>query len=267
MRIALAQIASPLDEPPEDRRERVTGMLLDAPDADLVLLPELWAPGYFAFDDYADRGESVTDGPTVTAMARVARERQQWIHLGSVLESLGDGRLRNTAALIGPDGVTRLTYSKMHVFGYRSKEAELLEPGTSIEATDTPFGRLATTTCYDLRFPGLWQNISDLGTEIALVPAAWPHARVAHWRLLTSARAVEHQLLVVACNAAGSQGETFVGGHSRVVDPWGETLLELGSEEEIAVCDVPDDVVAATRAEFPVLGDRLPTYANLSTTS
>lgn len=260
MKIGLVQVESPLEEDPDDRRTRVVELMLEAPRCDLYLLPELWAPGYFAFDKYPERAESITTGPTVMAMAEVARERGAHVHIGSVLEGTGTGRLRNTAVLLGPDGRPMLDYSKIHVFGYRSREAELLEPGTGIDSVATPWGAVATTTCYDLRFPGLWQRISDLGAEVALVPAAWPAARVDHWRLLTSARAVEHQLVVVACNAAGRQGDVALGGHSRVVDPWGEVLLELDDTEQVGVVDVADDVVARTRSEFPVLADRLATY-------
>ncbi|MGH3233592.1 MAG: nitrilase-related carbon-nitrogen hydrolase [Streptosporangiaceae bacterium] len=98
----------------------------------------------------------------------------------------------------------------------------------------------------------------DLGAQTVIVPAAWPAARRDHWRLFTSCRAVEEQVLLAACNAVGDQGGTALGGHSRVVDPWGELLAEAGEEEGITSCDVDPGVVARTRAEFPVLVDRRP---------
>ncbi|QOR69363.1 carbon-nitrogen family hydrolase [Ruania alkalisoli] len=261
-RIGLVQIASPDEESPETRRERVHDMIADLPDCDLIVLPELWAPGYFAFDHYRDRAE-LLDGPTITGLAEIARQRETYVHAGSVIEEGDGGRLRNTTVLLDPAGQIAASYSKIHVFGYQSAEAQLLEPGTSVSVTDSPVGRTAATTCYDLRFPGLWQRISDLGATAAIVPAAWPHARLRHWRLFTSVRAVEHQLFVIACNAAGTQAGTQLGGHSRVVDPWGEVLLELDEAEQVAVCEITPSQVADVRHEFPVLADRLPSYAAL----
>ncbi|MEE6272659.1 carbon-nitrogen family hydrolase [Georgenia sp. MJ206] len=259
MRVGLVQVASPDGEDPDARRRRVAEMIRSAPPCDLYVLPELWAAGYFSFEQYTERAESL-DGPTVSLLAEVARERRAHIHVGSVLEDVPGGRLRNTAVLLDPDGHVVSTYSKIHVFGYRSAEATLLEPGESLATVETPLGRLASTTCYDLRFPGLWQRLSDLGAETTVVPAAWPRERLEHWRLFVSVRAVEHQMFVIACNAVGEQHGTVLGGHSRVVDPWGTVLLELGEDEEVGVCEIDPGQVAAVRREFPVLGDRLPSY-------
>ncbi|MER5185307.1 carbon-nitrogen family hydrolase [Streptomyces sp. NPDC002896] len=268
MRIALIQIASPPDEPSKDRRQRAAAMVAEAAQggADLVVLPELWAAGYFAFDAYADESEP-SDGATVTEFGALARDLGIHLHAGSYVERLPDGGLRNTAVLFGPDGTVLHDYSKIHVFGYKSQEAQLLRPGERLAAADTPFGPIAATTCYDLRFPELWRRIVDLGARIVVVPAAWPAARLAHWRLFTSVRAVEEQVLVIACNAVGSQGGVELGGHSRIVDPWGEVRAEAGADEGITYCDVDPGIVRSVREEFPVLADRLPSYAELCTDS
>lgn len=128
----------------------------------------------------------------------------------------------------------------------------------------TPFGQIAGTTCYDLRFPGLWSELSVRGAEIVVVPAAWPAARREHWRLLTSARAVEHQVFVLACNAAGVQEGVELGGTSRVVDPAGRLLAEAGDGEEVLRVGIDPAAVQATRSEFPVIADRLADYSGLA---
>lgn len=256
MRIALVQVASPPNEPVESRRERVGEMVRRAAGANLVVLPELWAPGYFAFNTYAEAAEPL-DGATVQAGRRWAEELGCYVHLGSVLERNATGRLHNTAVLIAPDGKIAHTYRKVHVFGYRSREAELLTPGDSVTAADTPLGQFGATICYDLRFPELWRLLIDAGAQTVVVPAAWPAARLSHWRLFTTTRAVEQQVLLVACNAVGEQtGGKLLGGHSRVVDPWGQVLTESGDQEGVTACDVDPTVVDAVRGEFPVLRDR-----------
>jgi predicted amidohydrolase len=280
MRIALVQIASPSDETPADRRTRVRRILADLPrDVDLVVLPELWAVGFNHFDDYIAEAETL-DGPTVRVAVQAARELDAWVLGGSIVEQIhgeqihgeqihGEqihgGALRNTTVLVDPTGHIANTTSKIHVFGHASREVELLSPGDSISTTATPFGRVGSTTCYDLRFPGLWNELVDAGAELVLVPAAWPAARLAHWRLLTAARAVDTQTFVVACNSCGRHGGVEQGGHSRVVDPWGELVAEAGADEEVLLVDIDPTQVDRTRVEFPVLADRLDDYHTLRT--
>lgn len=257
MEIALVQVASPPREPMAERIERV-GALVQAlaRSVDLVVLPELWSAGYFAFDQYEARAESLVDGPTVTAGRGWARALGAHIALGSVVERSEQG-LHNTAVVLAPDGSVLHSYRKMHVFGYASREAELLHPGRAAGVFDTPWGLTGATTCYDLRFPELYRVLIDQGAQSVIVPAAWPAARLEHWRLFTTVRAVEQQVLLIACNAVGVQnGDVRLGGHSRVVDPWGEVLVEAGDEEQVVTCRVDPQVVDVVRERFPALSDR-----------
>src|SRR5699024_3618501 len=105
-------------------------------------------------------------------------------------------------------------------------------------------------------FPELWRALVDAGAHTVIVPAAWPASRRRHWQLFTETRAVEEQVLVLACNAVGTQAGTQLAGHSRVVDPWGEVLAEAGDSEEVLACEVDSDVATSVREEFGVLGDR-----------
>jgi predicted amidohydrolase len=258
-RVALVQIASPQTESRDERIARVEAMLRSraGEGIELFVLPELWSAGYLAFKHYDTLAEPL-DGPTVSMCQRMALELGAWVHVGSFIERDSDGRLYNTAVLINPRGEVAQTYRKIHVFGYQSLESKLLTAGSSLSVVETPLGQTASTTCYDLRFPGLWLEIGARGAESAIVPAAWPAPRRDHFRLFTEARAVEHQLWVIAVNACGTQGRTELGGASRVVDPWGRVVIECSdTDEEIAVVDIKPGLVAEVRGEFPVLGDRL----------
>lgn len=255
LKVALLQAASPAAEAVATRRDRVGQMVAAAKGADLVVLPELWPSGYFAFEHYRELSEPL-DGDTVRAGREWARQLGCHLHLGSFVECDPDGRLYNTAVLIDPNGEIAHTYRKIHVFGYRSREAELLTPGSDISVVDTSLGAVAATTCYDLRFPELWRALVDAGAHIVIVPAAWPAARLEHWRLFTSVRAVEEQVVLISCNAVGEQNGTALGGHSRIVDPWGLVLTEAGDDEGITWCDVDPGVIARVRDAFPVLRDR-----------
>ncbi|MDI2019883.1 carbon-nitrogen family hydrolase [Paenarthrobacter nicotinovorans] len=263
MKLALVQVASPDTESRGDRIDRVEKILRNISGAELIVLPELWSAGYFHFDDYATLAETLS-GPTVSMCSRVAKELGVHLHLGSIIEAGADGQLSNTSILLGPDGSVVHTYRKIHVFGYKSMEASLLTAGAALPVVPLPFGATAGITCYDLRFPGLWMELSNRGAEIVIVPAAWPAARREHWRLLTTARALEHQIFVVACNAAGVQEGVELGGHSRVVDPAGNVLAEADAGESVLMVDIDPQQVGIVRNEFPVLNDRLASYETLT---
>ncbi|MGH3343943.1 MAG: carbon-nitrogen family hydrolase [Carbonactinosporaceae bacterium] len=254
MRISVIQLDVDLAEPRADRVARAAGLVREQREADLVLLPELWPQGAFAYGDWADEAET-PDGPTVSAIGAAAREIGSLVHAGSIIERAG-GRLYNTSVLVGPDGSIRATYRKIHRFGFSEGEAELLSPGDEVVTHETSFGVLGFATCYDLRFPEMFRKLLDRGAEILLVPAAWPARRIAHWRLFARARAVENQMFVVAGNTTGFQREVLLGGHSVVVDPWGDAVAEAGAGEEVLTADLDTALVAKTRESFPVLPDR-----------
>jgi len=258
-RIAMVQIASPDDEAQEARIERVEALLRShaGEGIDLFVMPELWSAGCFAFDHYDERAETI-DGPTVSMCRSVARDLGAWVHVGSFLERTADGALHNTAVLIDASGEVVQTYRKIHVFGYKSLEAELVTPGESLSVTQSPLGPLASTVCYDLRFPGLWLEVGARGAHAAVAPAAWPAARREHFKLFSQTRAVEHQIWLIALGACGYQNGVQLGGSSRVVDPLGRVVAECSpTDEEVVVVDIDPGLVDEVRADFPVLRDRL----------
>jgi predicted amidohydrolase len=255
MRVHAIQLETSHDEAPDTRRDRAVALVRAQAGADLVVLPELWLPGGFAFETFADLAEPL-DGPTVGALAGAARDLGGWLHGGSIVEQADDGRLFNTSVLLGPDGTLRAVYRKLHLFGFTGGETTVLSPGDEVVTVDFDGTTTALATCYDLRFPELFRAFVDRGAGLVLVPAAWPTPRIAHWSLLARARAVEDQSYVVAVNGCGQQGRLRLGGRSVVVDPWGVVLAEGGTDEELLVADLDLASVARTRADFPVLADR-----------
>jgi predicted amidohydrolase len=260
VRLALIQLAYGDDEPVADRVARAGDLVRGQADADLVVLPELWAPTGFGYRDWEERAEPV-DGPTATAMSALAREVGVTLHAGSIVERLPqpgpDGQtLANTSLVFGPDGALLATYRKIHRFGFGSGEPRLMEAGGEVVVTEVAGVPPGLSTCYDLRFPELYRAQLDAGAELFLVPAAWPAPRVAAWSLLGRARAVEDQCFVVACNTAGTHAGIEMGGRSQVVAPTGEVLAEAGTGEEVLRAEIDPGQVASFREAFPVLADR-----------
>jgi predicted amidohydrolase len=270
MRVALIQLGYGDDEPVERRRERAAELVRAQAGHDLVVLPELWAPGGFSYREWPQRAEPL-DGPTRQCMAQAARDAGVVLHAGSIIERAGpdddpgpEGRgLWNTSLLLGPDGELLATYRKVHRFGFGAGEPRLLEAGTAVVATDVPQPasdgpsvRLGLATCYDLRFPEMFRALLDAGARVVVVPAAWPAARVAHWTLLGRARALEDQVFVVACNTAGTHAGHAMGARSQVVGPSGEVLADAGEGEQVLSVELDVEGLDDVRAAFPVLADR-----------
>ena len=254
MNVAAVQL--PAENAPEENRDRAVERVRDAAErgADLVVLPEMWPVGYFAFDAYDDAAEPVP-GPTTDRLAALADTLSIHLHGGSLVERDGDD-LFNTSVLFGPDGELLGTYRKIHLFGYHSEEATRLTPGDEICAVETDLGTLGLTTCYDLRFPTLYRELVDAGVEILLVTSAWPRERLDHWHLFTRTRAVENQSLLVAANLTGSIDSVDLGGESVVVDPWGIERANAGTDARTVLAEVALDEVRETRESFPALADR-----------
>ncbi len=253
MKIALVQAASPGDEAVAVRRDRVGTLVRAARGADLVVLPELWGVGYFAFDRYTEQAETL-DGVTVAAGREWARELGCYVHLGSIVERAPDGRLHNTAVLLDPAGDIAHVYRKVHVFGYGSRESELLAPGDSVSVVDTPLGRFGVTTCYDLRFPEHARRLVDAGAEVLVLPAAWlaGPGKLHHWRTLLTARAIENTVFVLAA----AQPAPRYTGHSLALDPMGRVLGEAGDDAGRVDVVLERSVLTEARETNPSLANR-----------
>ncbi|MFB6309447.1 MAG: carbon-nitrogen family hydrolase [Haloarculaceae archaeon] len=234
---------------------------------DLVVLPEIFDVGYFAFDLYSRLAQPL-DGERLGRIADAAADHGIAVLAGSVVEDLAasaaagfetpaeDG-LANTAVFFDRDGQRRAVYRKRHLFGYDSAEQELLEPGESVPTVAFEGFTVGVTTCYDLRFPGLYRKLVDEGVTLTLVPSAWPYPRVEHWRLFPRTRAVENLMYVAATNGVGEFESAELLGRSAIYDPWGTTLAAAGDEPALVTADLDPERVAAVREEFPVLADRL----------
>lgn len=263
VRVRVLQVAYDDAEDPDARLERVSTLVRAQRGADLVVLPELWAHGAFSPEGWARDAVSL-DGDLVPLLGELAAELDCVLHAGSVIERAAEGEppgpsargLWNTSLVFGRDGRLTTAYRKIHRFGFGEGEPQLLEAGETPTTTELSQGTAGLATCYDLRFPELFRTLVDLGAEIFVVPAAWPAARREHWELLGRARALENQAYVVQANTAGRHGGVDMGGHSQVVDPTGQVVVQAGDGEEVLSVDIDLRRVEEFRHAFPVLPDR-----------
>ncbi|MDP3674838.1 MAG: carbon-nitrogen hydrolase family protein [Novosphingobium sp.] len=202
--------------------------------------------------------------PVLTVTREAAARHGLWIALGSLAVARSDGRWANRSLLVAPDGAIAARYDKIHMFdvdlasGESWRESNAYAPGEDVIVAETPLGRLGLTVCYDIRFPALFEELGRLGCDAIAIPAAFtvPTGK-AHWHLLQRARAVEASAWVVAAAQTGRHAdgrETF--GHSLVVDPWGEVVLDMGSEAGLAFATIDRARTAEVRAQLPSLANR-----------
>jgi predicted amidohydrolase len=205
----------------------------------------------------------------LAATREAARERGMWVHIGSLAVRTEGRQLANRAFMIDPRGEIRARYDKIHLFdvdlptGESWRESATYKHGSETVVVDgTPVGKLGMTICYDLRFPALFARLAEANADVIAVPAAFtvPTGR-AHWEVLLRARAIEAGLFIVAAAQSGHHEDgrnTY--GHSLVVDPWGEVLLDMRDEIGVGFTDIDLSRITDVRSRVPAISHRRPIH-------
>ncbi|MDO5116465.1 MAG: nitrilase-related carbon-nitrogen hydrolase [Synergistaceae bacterium] len=194
----------------------------------VVLLPELFDVGYVI--DKAERYADEEAAQAADFLGGLARKDGVWFAGGSVLAMTAEGAV-NRALVVNPRGEYVAHYDKAHLVPMMDEE-KYLHAGSAACLFEIGGVPLCLAICYDLRFCE-WLRMGALaGARLCLISAEWPAARIEHWRTLLRARAIENMMFVAACNRVGDTPSESFGGHSAVIDPWGETLYEGGGGEE-----------------------------------
>jgi predicted amidohydrolase len=209
-------------------------------------------------------------------LAKLVQDCQIDIALGSMPVGREGGKWANRAFYFRADSSPAVFYDKLHMFdvelssGETWRESSAYEPGQAIVTiADTPLGKLGLTICYDLRFPALFQALG--GCDAIAVPAAFtvPTGK-AHWHIMLRARAIEASAFVIAAAQVGNHADgRATYGHSLVIDPWGDVLLDMGGADNagepggvpggvpgLGFCDIDLNRIAEVRGQIPSLANR-----------
>jgi predicted amidohydrolase len=233
--------------------------------AGLVVLPECFAllgpeQGKLAIAESLPEG-----GPILAQFSALAREHGAELVLGGFWERASDpNKVRNACVHVGADGRVHAVYRKIHLFdvdltdGTRLRESATVEPGTEPVVTDTRFGKLGLSVCYDLRFPELYRVLVERGAIALAIPAAFTMTTGKdHWHVLLRARAIEAQSYVIAAAQTGRHFGTRVSyGHALICDPWGTVLSECGEGEGYAIATIDNAAIERVRSSLPSLRHR-----------
>lgn len=207
------------------------------------------------------------DDPMLALLRDEAARAGIWLLAGSLVMKThdADGRFANRSFLIGPSGAVAARYDKIHMFDVQVSETETyresaaIRPGDRAVVAPTPFANLGMSVCYDIRFPHLYRALAQAGAQVLCVPAAFsPVTGAAHWEVLLRARAIETGCYVLAPAQTGdhptAQGKPrATWGHSMAVSPWGEVLVDAGTEPGVSFIDLDMAEVARARARVPAL--------------
>ena len=266
-RIAIFQSQSGID--PAANAQALVGAIDEAAagGAEMLFTPEM--SGLLDRDtERARRSVRPAEQDEVLAACREAARRNGiWLHLGSLAVAADGGKFANRGFVVDSSGEIRATYDKIHLFdvdlptGESWRESAVYAGGKDAVVVDsTPVGRLGLTICYDLRFPALFERLTEAGAQIVAVPAAFtvPTGK-AHWEVLLRARAIEAGVFVVAAAQVGRhQDGRETWGHSLLVKPWGEIILDMGNAVGVAFGEVDLGRIAEVRGRVPAIDHRRP---------
>lgn len=212
------------------------------------------------------------DDPTLAALREDAKALGVWLLIGSLglKTEDADGRFANRSFLIDPQGEIKARYDKIHMFDVQVtptetyRESSAYRPGKEAVMARTPFAAVGMSICYDLRFPALYQALAEAGAQILTVPSAFsPVTGAAHWHALLRARAIETGCFVIAPAQTGTHASAAYKtratyGHSLVVSPWGDVILDAGEDAGVYIFEVDLAQVDAARAKVPSMSHKRP---------
>jgi len=224
-----------------------------------IILPELWLCGYA--NNLQEIARKYYDKVT-SNLSEFAARHDLYI-IGSI-PTATDGKRRkapavhNTAHLIGPEGMVG-TYDKVHLIKIMGED-KIFQPGNRWKVFHTKYADVGIVICYDLRFPGLTRILTVNGARMIVVPSAWPYPRIQAYRHLMVARAIENQLFMVSANRVGQDKKFSYFGHSMVVDPTGEIVMEGDESEALLTCELDLSKIDEVRKMLPCLKERRRLY-------
>ncbi|WP_298398070.1 carbon-nitrogen hydrolase family protein [Sphingobium sp.] len=266
MRAALFQMTSGVD--PAANAAAIVEMVKRAKGegADILFTPEMAG----CLDSNRKRAtqnlRNEADDVVLATVRDAAAREGLWVHIGSLplKDERADWRWANRSFLIDDSGDIRARYDKIHLFdvdlatGESWRESSVYGPGEQVVVADTPWGRMGFSICYDMRFPDLYRALTNAGATILLAPAAFtvPTGQ-AHWHVLLRARAIEAGCYVIATGQVGRHEDGRVTyGHSVVIDPWGEVLLDMGETAGMALAEIDLSRIGDVRGRVPAIANR-----------
>ena len=178
-----------------------------------------------------------------------------------------NGKVYNTALLVGPNGDELVRYEKVHLFDVNVPDGNTYQESVTVLAglkmppvyPSKDLGNIGLSVCYDVRFPELYRHLSQMGAEIFFVPAAFTaYTGKDHWQVLLQARAIENTCYVIAPAQTGRHyAMRQTHGHAMIIDPWGTVLADAGDTAGVAIAPINPARLDQVRRQMPSLQHRV----------
>lgn len=224
---------------------------------DIICLPEMFSTGY----NLDLIGEKIpymaqkVEGETVTALRKITKKWGCCIIAPIVLEKELRGIAYNSAVVI-EDGRILGVYDKNHLW---AQEKFFFRMGADYPIFQTKYGKIGVMICYDAGYPEAARILALRGAEIIFCPAAWRAQDIYMWDLNLRQRALENNCFVAGVNRFGREGELYLCGESKVIDPMGKIIAQL--QEEAAgtlYAELDMNEIEKSRAYLMYLQNRRP---------
>lgn len=225
--------------------DKIRESMIDNPD--VIVLPEMWNTSFIPsnVNEICDKeGEKSKE-----LLSKLSKELNVNIIGGSVSNTL-NGKLYNTSYIFDRNGNEIGKYNKVHLFS-PSGEDKLFKKGNQVVTFELDGVKCGMVICYDIRFLEWIRKYALEDVQVLFNSAAWPAKRSMHWDVLNRARAIENQMFVVCVNSVGD-----FGGHSAIIDPWGEYIIEPFESDEIKTGELDFSVIKEIRESINVFRDR-----------
>lgn len=276
VKLACIQLASGADKAANLSHAHSKVLEAASSGAKIVVLPECFNSPYGCdyFPDYAEQltpyPPTAVQSPSYHALSDMARDAGVYLIGGSIPELVSssggaDKKYYNTSLVFGPQGELLATHRKVHLFDIdipgkiTFRESEVLSPGNKLTIVDLPeYGKVGVAICYDIRFPELATVAARKGCFALVYPGAFNLTTgPLHWKLLGQGRAVDNQVYVVLCSPARDMSASYhAWGHSLVVDPMAQVLVEAEESETIVTADLTGEKIEETRKGIPLRDQR-----------
>lgn len=246
----------------ENNLDAIAEMAAQAKGVDILALPEVCL--FRGSPQSTAQIASPLDEYPATRLADIAAGNACWLIAGSIAERIGD-HIYNTLAVFNRQGKLSAFYRKIHLFDARLNEAapisesDIYSAGRDPASTTIEAWRCGLSICFDVRFPELYRSPSLENMDLTFIPSDFTKTTgEAHWEVLCRSRAIENQCFIVAPNQCGTNRETGAEsyGHSLVIAPWGNILLDAGTEPGIHRIELAPELLQQARTQLPLHSQR-----------
>jgi predicted amidohydrolase len=191
-------------------------------------------------------------GESFSFFSETAQKYSAHILAGFIEKS--EKKFFNALLHISPEGKLVKSYRKMHPFSYSTEDKNYSKGEDTVITKINDFST-GLSICYDLRFPELYRQYAKKKVDMIVVIANWPDTRIEHWRTLLRARAIENQCYVLGVNRVGDDPKLKYPGFSSIIDPMGNEIISVPSEEKIVSAEVLKEKADEVKNNLPFLND------------